>query len=807
MNPTMSIQSTHRRTGRLALAATVLTLLAACSASEPTAPAAAMQLASTAAPIPAPALIPAPMQWEARTGQLRLEAGVRIHTSGSAAAEAAAQRIEHLAGHLHGFKPRRADSLGNASIVLRLDEAAGLPPEAYRLDVDARRVELVASTESGLFHAATSLVLLMRADGQGAVSLPQLRIDDAPRFGWRGLMLDSARHAQSVEEIKHLLDAMALHKLNLLHWHLTDDQGWRIEIKRHPRLAQVGGCRVPAGDAGRTPDGTAKPYCAFYSQDEIREIVAYAAARHIEIVPEIDMPGHAQAAVAAYPELGLMDPPPAVSTDWGVHRVLFNVEEPTLRVLEDVLEEVVDLFPGRFVHIGGDEAVKDQWEQSPGVQARMRELGVDNETALQAWLIQRVERFLAERGRRLIGWDEILDGALPDDAIVMSWRGTEGGLVAARRGHDVVMSPSTDLYFDFLQSASEAEMPGRPRTIPLGQVYAYEPIPEGLEAPHQHHILGLQANIWTEHLRSYARVQHAAFPRVAALAERGWSAADRRDFADFLSRLRGLQGAYAALEIQAAQTPYEVLLELRAIEHSAGQGTHTYELTLSSALQGIPIHYTLDGSAPQADSPVYSAPIKVQLPARVAAQPWVDGAPVGPVTQRDLDARAARVRSGRQLAPTTGGLVLRLEDDTPASGGDLRARFDVEIFNPRWIWTQPPLAGGAQLRVRAGRIPYNFQLHKEEALRRFLPARTPHGELRVEDGCDGKLLAEVPLPADTDAAGFIDLELALDAAPASPARTAEPPSLCLRFTGDTRPQMWVLQQAELVPVAAPEKEN
>lgn len=792
--------------GCMALAGAMLLALAGCSGSARPVPAATATADLAAAP--RLSLIPAPTRWEAREGQLRLAAGARIHADGSSAAEAAALRIEQLSGRLHGFNPLRAESTQEASIILRLDEAAGLPLEAYRLEIDAERVEAVASTASGLFHAATSLVLLMEADAQGAVELPQLRIDDAPRFGWRGLMLDSARHAQSVSEIKHLIDAMALHKLNVLHWHLTDDQGWRIEIKRHPRLTGVGGCRVPAGAAGQGPEGIVKPYCAHYTQDEVRELVAYAQARHIEIVPEIDMPGHAQAAVAAYPELGLMDPPPPVSADWGVHRVLFNVEEPTLRVLEDVMEEVVELFPGRFVHIGGDEAVKDQWEQSPTVQARMRELGVDSETALQAWLIARMRSFLGERQRRMIGWDEILDGELPQDAIVMSWRGTEGGLVAARRGHDVVMSPSTDLYFDFLQSASEAEVPGRPSMIPLSKVYAYEPIPEGLEAAHHAHILGLQANIWTEHLRRYDRVQHAAFPRLAALAERGWSRPDRRDFGEFLVRLGVLQSAYSALDIRAAQTPFEVLAELRA--HSGVQGSETFQLSLVSALDGTRIHYTLDGSAPTAQSPLYSVPIEVQLPAHLSAQPFVGDTPVGTVTRRDLGVAGTRVRSSRQLAPATGGLVLRLEDDTPAANGDdTRTRFDVEIFNPRWIWQQPALNASTRLRVRAGRIPYNFQLHKEESLRRFVPARTPHGELRVEAGCDGVLLAEVPLPADTDESGFLELEFELAPAPASmeAARDHTIDALCLRFSGDTRPHMWVLDQAELILAAAPGKEN
>jgi hexosaminidase len=737
-------------------------------------------------------LIPAPQSVQLGPGWLRLPMQLRASADSDEAVPAVA-RFGALAAKRF---PDAAFATGpEARLQFTLDASAGLAAEGYRLDITAERALAIASDARGLLHAATSLALLLEREDE-ALRLPQLKIEDAPRFAWRGLMLDSARHPQSIDEIKHLLDAMALHKLNVLHWHLTDDQGWRVEIKRYPRLTEVGGCRVPAGDAGIDPaSGAPKPLCAWYSQDQIREVVAHAAALGIEVVPEFDVPGHAQAAVAAYPEFGVLEQALPVSADWGVHRTLFNVDEPTVEALEHILAELVELFPSRYVHLGGDEAVKDQWQQSAAVQARLRELGLQTETELQAWLIARLRGFLGERGRRLIGWDEILDGDLPQDAIVMSWRGTDGGLAAARRGHDVVMSPSTDLYFDFLQSASEAEVPGRPSQIPLSRVYAYEPIPEGLSAGQHHHILGLQANVWTEHLRGYERVQHATFPRLAAVAERGWSTVDTRDFGNFLVRLAHLMRIYEDFTIQAAHTPFEVLAEVRA-----GQGTEAFELELRSGLEGAQIRYTLDGRVPDAQSPIYGGPIKLEAPTELAAQPWVGDSAVGPVTRLSLDASLLQYRSSPQLALRDGGLVLRLEDDTPAPEGQARARFDVEIFAPRWIWNQPPLPEGTRLHIRAGRIPYNFQLHKEEALRQFLPARSPHGELRVEDGCDGALLAEAELPARPGESGFIELVL-------EPARVRDVDALCLRFTGDTRPNMWVLQRAELRPAASPIKEN
>ncbi|KAF1711961.1 beta-hexosaminidase [Pseudoxanthomonas sangjuensis] len=541
-----------------------------------------------------------------------------------------------------------------------------------------------------------------------------MHIDDTPRFSWRGLMLDSARHFQSVDEIKRLLDAMALHKLNVFHWHLTDDQGWRIEIRKYPKLTEVGGCRIPAGDAGIDPTtGKPAPYCGYYTQDQIRDVVAYAAARHITIVPEIDVPGHATAAIAAYPRLGLLGEAPAVSNEWGVHANLFNTEESTFRFLEDVFGEVAALFPGEYVHVGGDEAVKDQWIASRHVQQRMKELGAKDEMAMQGLLVARLQKLLAASGKRLIGWDEILEGDLPPSATVMSWRGTEGGIAAANRGHDVVMTPVDTLYLDYLQSDSPDEVPGRPTLSTLKDVYDFEPLPSALPEDRQQHILGLQANAWTEHMRTFDRVQHQVFPRIAALAETGWSPAAKKNYDDFLVRLPAQLRRYDALGIKYAKTPFE--------EKAVAQGNS---------------------------------------------------------------------RSDEQMALCSRTVPLRLEDDGPFAGE--RAIFNVDIFNPCWEWKQARLAGIGAVEVRAGRIPYNFQLAHDEEKRSFKPAKSAHGELVVRAGCDGAELANVPLPAQPDADGFVTLQAPI------PARS-RPADLCVYFTGDTRPAMWVLDRVTLVP--------
>jgi len=772
------------------LLALALTGLVACKPQAPSATAA--QTAPAAQPVTATTLglIPLPASLQAQAGEFRVDAGTALLADGADAQQVATQFAGFLSeSHGVALKPAAAGAGSNErGIHFVIDPAAkGASPESYTLDVGPSGVRVSARHARGLFYGAVTLWQLLVPSQGNAVSLPALHIEDTPRFAWRGLMLDSARHFWSVEQVKQTLDAMALHKLNTFHWHLTDDQGWRIEIKKYPKLTEVGGCRIPAGDGGTDPaTGKPVPYCGFYTQDQIRDVVKYAAERHITIVPEINVPGHSQAAVAAYPELGVLGDKPAVSNEWGVNTYLINTEDSTLKFYEDVLGEVVALFPGQYIHIGGDEAVKDQWEGSARVQAHMRELGIKTEMGMQSRMVEQLEKYLEAHQRRLIGWDEILEGHLPPSATVMSWRGIEGGIKAAEQGHDVVMAPSSDLYLDYLQTSSPNEPPGRPATIPLKQAYAFEPVPEKLAADKHQHILGVQANVWTEHMRFFDRVQHAIYPRIAAVAETGWSPQAKKNYDDFLVRLPKQLQRYQSLGIAYAQTPFEVSFDV------ADEATGGVRITLGNALGYSDIRYTTDGSEPTLQASPYREPLQLNLPVQVRAAVFADGHALAAPSSLSVDAASRLSRSDEQLAMCTQSLMLRLEDDGPLQGE--RAIFNVDIFNPCWSWKAAPLQGISKIQVRAGQIPYYFQLAHDESHRTFKPAKSAHGELEISAGCDGKALASVPLPAKPEADGFISLNADL------PAQT-EAADLCIRFTGDTRPTMWVLDRVTLVPAA------
>ncbi len=424
-----------------------------------------------------------------------------------------------------------------------------LAPEAYRLDVSAAGVRIEAAGEAGAFYALQTLRQLLPVSiyESAAVAtnwrLPIVQIADEPRFSWRGMHLDVGRHFMPVQFIKKYIDVLALHKMNTFHWHLTEDQGWRIEIKRYPRLTGVGATRAQTvvgnplfRDADELEyDGL--PHSGFYTQAEVREVVAYAAARHVTVVPEIEFPGHAQAVIAAYPDLGNTGRQLKVKEEWGISKHTLKPSDETLTFYRNVLSEIIDLFPSRYIHIGGDEAPKDEWRDSAYAQQRISELGLENENELQSWMIGQLNTFLAANDRQLVGWDEIMQGGLPTDAVVMSWRGMKPGLRAAEAGHDVVMAPVQWTYFDYYQGDSSSEPLAIGSYTPLRETYAFNPAPETLSSSARGHILGAQGQVWTEFIKTPDHVEYMAFPRAIALAEVVWTAQAARDYEAFLQRL------------------------------------------------------------------------------------------------------------------------------------------------------------------------------------------------------------------------------------------------------------------------------
>ncbi|MGW4030369.1 beta-N-acetylhexosaminidase [Streptomyces sp. NPDC004838] len=501
----------------------------------------------------ASAVIPAPNSVDGPHREaFRLNAGTTLYAAPGT--ETTERWLRSTVGPALGLPLAPGPPDADGAISLSVD--GSMEPEAYRLQVTASGVEIRGGSGAGVFWGAQTLRQLLGPDAFRRASVHPGReyeiavqsIEDGPRFRWRGVMLDVSRHFTQKTDVLRFLDLLAAHKLNVFHFHLTDDQGWRIEIKRYPKLTEIGSWRARSKWGHRFSDlWDEKPYGGYYTQDDIREIVAYATERHITVVPEIDIPGHSQAAIAAYPELGNTDVVDTASLtpweDWGISKNVLAPTDETLRFYEGVLEEVLELFPAAaspYIHIGGDECAKDQWRQSPAAQARIRELGVGDEDGLQSWFIHHFDSWLTARGRRLIGWDEILEGGLAPGATVSSWRGYEGGVKAAEAGHDVVMCPEQQVYLDHRQDGGPDEpMPiGYVRT--LEDVYRFEPVPPTLSPEAAARILGTQANVWTEMMQERSRVDYQVFPRLAAFAEVAWSAlpaSDDRDFAGFERRM------------------------------------------------------------------------------------------------------------------------------------------------------------------------------------------------------------------------------------------------------------------------------
>ncbi|MBQ1082940.1 beta-N-acetylhexosaminidase [Nocardiopsis sp. B62] len=475
------------------------------------------------------------------SGGLTLTSATRV--SADHAAQGTLSWLQRELGAATGLPLATGDE-EDAQIRLSVDPGAGLGREGYRLIIDSEGAIVVGNEPAGVFYGVQTLRQLLPTDayrttalGGAEWRLPAVSITDAPRFQWRGAMLDIARHFQPKREILRFIDLLALHKLNVLHLHLTDDQGWRVEIRRYPKLTEVASWRAES-QLGATKPATFdnRPHGGFLTQDDIREIVAYADARHVAVVPEIDVPGHSQAAIHAYPELGEVGEIP-VGTQWGIFEEILGVTDNVLEFYKNVFDELIELFPSTYVHVGGDEVPKTQWKNSASAQQRIRDEGLADEDELQSWFIRQLDDHLTQRGRRLLGWDEILEGGLAPGATVMSWRGEEGGIAAARAGHDVIMAPTATSYLDYKQS----ERPDEP--VPVGtllrleDVYAGDPVPADLSEEEARHVLGGQVNLWSEHIDNARRLDYMVFPRLTAFAEKVWTEGDR-DFAEFEPRLR-----------------------------------------------------------------------------------------------------------------------------------------------------------------------------------------------------------------------------------------------------------------------------
>lgn len=558
-------------------------------------------------------IIPAPRSVQRKAGSFVLNASTVLIAKGNDATHVAAMCNAYLKAH-QGFELRVSDTAeagGNA--IIMTEKPGDGPAESYTLDISSHRVALEGPDGPGLFHGLQSLIELLGTDRQQGIALPCATIRDQPRFAYRGMHLDCGRHFFPVSFIKEYLDMMARYKFNTFHWHLTEDQGWRIEIKKYPRLTSIGSQRTETVIGHNTGKYDGQPYGGYYTQEDIRDIVRYASDRYITVIPEIEMPGHSLGALTAYPLLGCTQGPYAVATRWGVFPDVYCPgKESTFQFLENVLDEVMELFPSHYIHIGGDECPKDRWKTCPYCQQRIKDLGLKNEEGLQSYFVGRIEKYLNAHGRAIIGWDEILEGGLAPNATVMSWRGEAGGIAAARQHHDVIMTPGNWCYFDHAQSHSPEEPLNIGGYLPLSKVYGYDPVPAALSPDERKYIIGVQANLWTEYIPSVSQLEYMIMPRMLAMAEVAWTDPAQKNYADFSRRL---PGQLAFLD--------QAHFHFRVPEPAGLQGDTTgasrVTVRLTPAFPGTKIFYTLDGSEPSASSTPYTAPIRIDLKAQSKA--------------------------------------------------------------------------------------------------------------------------------------------------------------------------------------------
>ncbi len=600
----------------------------------------------------APAIVPAPVQMELLQEHYAFGDGTQIVSQhANAEIRAIADYVAERLNEQIGVKPKVSELAGfparlpqGTIMVILLPGDPDLGDEGYVLSATSYGVMLGAFTPTGLFRGAQTLRQLVTKGDDGGWRLPGVKVRDFPRYQWRGMLLDCCRHFMSKEYVKRQIDLLAYHKLNVLHWHLTEDQGWRIEIKKYPKLTEVGAWRRITRDSEkpdfvgeRETDGRILPvpfpadlppaeieqlaqdgkrYGGFYTQEDVKEVVAYAKSRYVTVVPEIEMPGHSMAAIASYPELSCTGGTFEVSTVWGVWDDVYCAgSDRTFEMLEDVLSEVIELFPSQYIHIGGDECPKARWKTCPKCQARMKAEGLKDEHELQSYFVRRIEKFLSGKNKRLIGWDEILEGGLAPNATVQSWRGMDGAIAAARAGHDVISSPTTHCYLDYPQWP----MPGGPaffRNITAETTYRFEPTPAELNEEQRMHILGVEGNMWAERAPQ-PRVDWQVWPRLAAIAELGWSPTERRDWTDFQRRMTAHCTRLDALGVR-----YFVPAPLLIARGDDATFTFDDEASVEFDLTACPgtIHYTLDGGDPTPQSPAYTAPFRLTADTIVKAR-------------------------------------------------------------------------------------------------------------------------------------------------------------------------------------------
>lgn len=587
-------------------------------------------------------IVPVPMEMKENKGFFKITVATKILYDNSNEfrdlANLLADKIKITSGIEVKTGTYSPSSLAKNNIILTKSIAnEKLGSEGYILDISKYSVFLRATDASGIFYGLQTLfqVFPIQPEFQKPksplLSLPALYIQDMPRYAYRGLHLDVCRHIFPMEFIKKYIDLMAMYKLNTFHWHLTDDQGWRIEIKKYPKLTQISSMRNGT-QIGRTDKVDDVPYGGYYTQDQAREIVAYAASRHITVIPEIEMPGHGVAALSAYPALSCTGGPFEVRKIWGISDDIFCAgNDSTFIFLQDILDKVMEIFPSNYIHVGGDEAPKVRWKQCPKCQQRIKNEGLANEMELQSYFVKRIEKYLVSKGRKLIGWDEILEGGLAPEATVMAWRGLQAGIDAATQNHDAIMTPTSYCYFDYYQGDPAMEPEGIGGRVTLKTVYSFNPTPPVLTPEQAKHIIGVQGNVWTEYVNTPELVEFKAFPRAIALAEVAWSQQERRNWDDFINRMDKQYLILKAMNVNYSKGSMQV-----SFASQYDQKKEQNIINITSETANDVIRYTTDGQEPTMQSKIFKKPFSVNKTTVVKAALFKDGKRIGPINSKEF---------------------------------------------------------------------------------------------------------------------------------------------------------------------------